>query len=158
MNDLQLKAKSMNTLNFVNLDNIQYGKVANVWRHNADPNDAHMATVKTRLLVQRYPLGYSYCAGAKRSSVCALCGGEEETLEHFLLTCPSLAKTRRKCLYRLDNLAVEHSVKPPMNENLRFILTPALYMCSDLVPLFEQATRQLVYRLHCTRSSIIGQE
>ena len=50
---------------FVNLDNIQYGKVADVWRHNADPIDAHMATVKTRLLVQRYPgLGYSYCAGA----------------------------------------------------------------------------------------------
>lgn len=159
LEDLQLKARSMNTLKLMDLDNLQYGKVADVWRHNADPIDAHMATVKTRMLVQRYPLGYSYCAGAQRSSICALCGGEEETLEHFLLTCPSLAKTRRKCLYKLDNLAVDNSVHLPngKDETLRFVLTPALYMCSDLVPLFEQATRQLVYRLHCTRSSIIGQ-
>jgi len=158
LDELCLQAASMKTLSFVNLENIAYGCVAEVWMHSTDPVDARMATIKTRLLVQRYPLGYSYSAGAKRTLKCALCEGEVESVEHFLLVCPSLAKSRKRYLDKLTYLAAKHQVSMP-NDNdgiVRFILTPALYVNSGVAPLIEQASRRLVYRLHCTRSSLLG--
>ena len=157
-NELQLQSKDKKTLEYIDLQNMRCGQTSNVWQHSADPLDAHMATVKARLLVQRYPLGYSHCAGTRKSDQCALCGGESETIEHFLLHCPSLGKTRNKHLKAIELLSREESICIPdeSDSTVRFILTPALFVSERLVPLFEQATRRLIYRLHCTRSSLLG--
>ena len=158
---LRLKAKEMKSLNLMDIEGCEAGCVAPVWRHNSDPLDAHMVTIKARLLLQRYPLGYSHCAGSKKRSLCILCGEEEETIEHFLLTCPCLAKTRGKYLNQLLGLLVEHLSCPSdrvvTQLTVELILTPARYVETDVVPLFEQATRRLVYRLHCARSRALDQ-
>ena len=69
----------MKTLEFLNIDDCQPGVIQDVWNHNSDPLEARIATVKTRLLVQRYPLGYSYYA-CKNKMYSVLCAGDEETL------------------------------------------------------------------------------
>jgi hypothetical protein len=159
MEDLCQQARSMSTLNHLDLNRTQYRKVADVWLHNSDPLDAIMATVKARLLVQRYPLGYSHYAGSSKTKSCKLCNGEEETIEHFLLVCPNLTRTRNRHLSYLQQLAVhEHVCFPVTSASIvQFILTPGMYVGDDSVALFEQATRKLVYRLHCTRSSLLEQ-
>ena len=46
----------MKTPQFLNIDDSQPGVIRDVWNHNSDPLKAHMAIVKTSLLVHRYPL------------------------------------------------------------------------------------------------------
>jgi hypothetical protein len=158
--ELQSQSKGMKTLDYVDTQNMQCGQVANVWQHSTDPLDAQMATIKARLLVQRYPLGYSHCAGTKKSNQCLLCGGKTETIEHFLLDCPKLGKTRYRQLRILESLCQEKHVNFPARGDgaVRFILTPAQFVNVNFVPLFEQATRRLIYRLHCARATMLGQK
>ena len=156
MEDLKVRASSMKSLNLINIDSLNADQVADVWKHSSDPLDAHMATVKVKLLVQRYPLGYSYCAGNRKSSSCILCGVGEENVSHFLLTCSALAKTRSKHLLKLKMLLIKRQIAVPHDEICTLVLTPSLYVGIKLVPMFEQASRRMIYRLHCARSLILN--
>jgi hypothetical protein len=50
-----------------------------VWEHVTSQLDIRKATVKSQLLIQRYPLSTSHTAGKKKSSLCPLCKDEPET-------------------------------------------------------------------------------
>jgi len=158
MEDLKTRARTMKTLTHLEFEDAKSGQVAHVWRHNSDPLEAQMATVKARLLVQRYPLGYSHCAGLKKTKVCALCGENEETIEHFVLVCTTLSKSRDRYVVKLKSMLVEHSITACMTGEmwLTVVLTPSKIVGEDLAPMYEQLTRRLIYKLHVTRSALLG--
>ena len=154
------KAQSMKTLSLLNIEDCTAGIVHDVWYHTADPLDVQMATIKAKLLVQRYPLGYSYCAGKGKAEKCALCDNEEETINHFLLTCPTLATKRSAYLQRLYQLLLETNSHLPKNAKdlLTLILTPAKLVEEEYVEAFEQLSRRLIFKLHQARSVLMGGE
>ena len=158
MEDLKVRARVMKTLELVDIEGSKHGQVATVWRHNSDPLEAHMATVKARVLVQRYPLGCLHYAGSNKRDTCVLCGGEEETVKHFILACPSLAKTRKRYISQLHMLLLEQASCDHMDSDmlLKIILTPARFVSELSVLKLEQVSRRLIYKLHCSRSVLLG--
>jgi len=155
---LKEEASGMKTLQYLDFEAMKPGILASVWMHNSDPLEAHMATVKARLLVQRYPLGYSNYAGAKKADSCVLCQGEEETLTHLLLLCPALKRIRDHHMEKLYGLLSEHSVKTPKDSEtfVRLLLSPSTLVPYEVVPLFEQCSRRYIYKLHCDRAAQLG--
>ncbi len=84
----------MKTLQYVNLDICEVGKVHPIWQCGTDPIQVGMATTKARLLVQCYSLHGTHCAGRNKAKQCPLCHGPEETTEHFILECSYLEERR----------------------------------------------------------------
>jgi hypothetical protein len=158
MEELRIKASTMKTLEYLDLNICQAGHLHSVWSHNSDPKAAHMATVKVRLIVQRYPLGYSHYAGKGKQKLCALCSQSEETVVHFLLDCPTTACVREKCLYKIHAYLRENEVTGVKTEKdmLNLILMTSTIVRPHLVPRMEELSRRLVYRLHCRRSGLLG--
>ena len=66
-----------------------------------------MAMIKARLLVQRYSLAGTHCAGKQRNATCPLCQGPEEDLEHFILHCPKLQIARETCIPKFKKITNE---------------------------------------------------
>ena len=160
MKILKEKAHDMKTLDLLNIEACHPGMVHDVWYHNSDPLEAQMATVKARLLVQRYPLGYSHCAGKKKSDNCILCNNDEETICHFLLECPTLAKQRARYLQKLYHLLLKTDTRMPRNaeELCKLILTPAEMVPEDYIESFEEVSRRFIFKLHHNRSVLMGGE
>ena len=162
LQDLKQQASNMSTAALVNTDKCEVGKVADVWCHNSDPVEARMASVKCRIMVQRYPLGYSYCAGNRKAKTCTLCGEDEETITHFLLVCPILATSRTRHLSKLKSCLLQLNLVSPELDHpetlAKLILTPCLFVPTNKVPMLEQITRRLVYSVHCARSSHLGRK
>ena len=123
---LMEEAQQMKTLKYLNIRDCYPGYIHSTWNHNTDPLEAHMATIKARVLVQRYPLSSSKYAGKKKSPACPLCMDGEETTEHFLVTCTALMKRRVRYLEKLHNLLVETGNPLPrdVQELVKLVLTP----------------------------------
>ena len=156
MEELKERAREMTTLEFLDVDNCNPGQLSSVWMHNSDPMEAHKATVKVRLLVQRYPLGYSSYAGRNKKDTCALCSGSAETIEHFLLICPALSNSRQGYIRRLHELLLNNDIPATDETLIALILSPTRVVDGDVIPLAEKLSRQLVYKLHCTRAALMG--
>jgi hypothetical protein len=85
---LKKEASNMTTLAFLNLNACKIGTIHPIWDCGSDPMQVHMAVTKVRLLVQRYALGSSHCAGKHKTLSCPLCHGPPENMQHFILSCP----------------------------------------------------------------------
>jgi hypothetical protein len=158
MRDLKDKAQDMTSLEYLDLSACHPEVVHSVWQHGSDPLSAHMATVKARLTVQRYPLGYSHFAGKEKQPLCTLCSESEETLEHFILSCPVLEPSRTYFVQKLESVLAENNVKFPQNAQglLTLILMTSTCVDVDVVPLVEDVARRMIYKLHCRRSGLLG--
>ena len=158
MEELKSKAREMKTLEYLDTAKCTSGSIHSVWLHNSDPLAAHMATIKARIIVQRYPLGYSYYAGAGKQTKCVLCSETEETIEHFLLRCPAMENVRGKCIQKIFKYLGENNVQDieEGSDLLRFILMTSSTISDKLLPRCEELTRQLVYSLHCKRAGLLG--
>ena len=92
------EANTMSTMEFLNVDACQVGKLHPVWKNTVSQLDILKATVKAQLLIKRYPLSTSRTAGKKWSDTCPLCGSEPETTAHFLLRYSKLSNIRQQYL------------------------------------------------------------
>jgi hypothetical protein len=158
--ELKEQAATMSTLRLLDMDTCYPRQVHSVWLHNSTPLEAHMATVKARILVQRYPLYSSYCAGKKKSARCPLCTEEEETVQHFLLRCPSLSRYRMPYLREIYTCVLMASAPMPANQEdlCILILNPETYLAGDCVLQLETTTRRMIFKLHSERSVLLGGE
>ena len=120
MNELKEKACTMSTLRYLNIEHCHTGVIHDVWDHNAEPLEAHMATVKARVLLQKYPLGRLHYVG-KKSPKCLLCGTGEDTVEHFRLTCSTTMKKRTRFLENLYCLIIHTGVSMPVSVDIKYI-------------------------------------
>ena len=155
-NELKEEAAKMKSLKHLNLRMCAMGYTHPVWVCGSDPLQTTMATVKAALLVGRYPLTGSKCAGKKQSSSCPLCNTEEESMAHFLLRCPGLEEHRTS--YRTQLQDIFQRVPAGDDEALvRVILDPSHYVeAEDDIIKVEEVTRRYCYTLHNHRSIILG--
>jgi hypothetical protein len=116
-----------------------------------------MATVKAKLLVQRYPLTSLRCAGNKYNTPCPLCHGPVESIPHFLRYCCSLAKVRapytRKLQATLDGAVLQTPEEDSDTIFTKMVLDPSWF--SD-DPALEDLTRRMCYALHNERAVLVG--
>ena len=156
LSKLRQEAGDFTTLKYINVNACTIGKVHPVWAIKTDPQQVELATVKAKLLVQRYPLYGLSCAGKNKSNKCPLCNGDAETLPHFLLYCPSLEEQRMPLLSKITNLL---QLCEPLNEDIWMqIILDASGMGLDEVTfkMIEIITRKLCFVLHHERAVRLG--
>ena len=160
LTELQEKASTMSTLQFLDPFACDLENLHSTWGIDADPMEVHMATVKVKLLIQRYPLTGLQYSGKKKSKTCPLCQQGEETVEHFLLICKTLCPYRPHYLQKIYMLLTMSQTPLPENTNdlTRLILDPVPYLNNrELVERkMEKVSRHLVFKLHNERSILLG--
>ena len=156
---LRKEAGRMSTLKYLNTEACTPGSVHQVWECGSSPQEVTIAATKARMLVQRYGITTSYCAGRNKTDLCPLCQQEPETLVHFLLNCPALEEARRPKLQKLIPTLEKHHVCTRSEEEV----TQALLDCTAFshIPTDEQRyietmARRLCYDLHMERSCSTG--
>lgn len=154
MTKLKDRAAGMKSLKYLNTDACKIGSVHPVWQCGSDPVQARMAAIHAKLLVQRYPLASSHCAGKRQSPNCPACNVATEDLEHFLLKCNQLQHTRQSNMRIINVLKQEH--------NVGHDLTPAILDASSIPTitntdrhLLFAGLRRLCFRLHSERAKIV---
>jgi hypothetical protein len=146
------EASQMKTLSFLTLENCRPGNVHPIWQLGSScGQEVAKATIKVRLLVQRYPLYSSRTSGKQYGKPCPLCLSTYETIEHFLLLCPALDSVRYPTLSDIIK-AISPWCDNPVNNNtiLQSILDPKPGTTNMLAydASFQKLTRHLCYRLH----------
>ncbi len=155
---LKRNASTMKSLMYLDMSGCNIGVVHPVWRCGSDPMQARMASVQAKLLVQRYPLASSHCAGKHQSPSCPVCLGPSEDISHFLFHCQGLQQARQSNMRVVDKLRRDHNLSE--SDMTPIILDPSLL--TDIATTTEEsqllatATRRLCFRLHCERSRTIG--
>ena len=158
---LRREAETKKSLEHLNLDATSLRAPHPAWRLGAaDPLTVTKATTKVKLLTQRYPLFYSRVAGNNYGSKCPLCNNSEETLEHFLVTCPVLEPVRHPRMQELLQTLQRWLLRPPASpgEAVSLILDPSsvAYGQEVLGQKLETTTRDLIFALHNKRSVLLG--
>ena len=157
---LKEKAATMSTLRLLDPESCALGSVHPIWDHSTDPMEAHMATVKARLLLQRYPLSGLQYSGRKMTPLCPICHEGEETVEHFLLTCAALHPYRTHYLQKIYGILVEsHSPFPSNIDDItRLVMDPQSRpgMHEQYILVLEEVSRKMTYKLHNERSIMLG--
>ena len=153
--ELKEEAKQKKSLKFINLDACQPGHPHPVWDTPPDPKQVIMASVKAKLLTQRYPLTATSCAGKSKVNSCPLCSGPPECLTHFLTECPSLSEIRTHYLTKLDTILdpFDYSVPDDKPDLVQFLLDVSNYdLPPDVLYSIEAITRKMCHALHNERS------
>ena len=150
---LKEEADCKKTLCYINQNSCKIGQVHPIWQCGPDPIQTTMATTKARLLVQRYALAGTHCAGKNRKEHCPLCQGPPETLLHFIIECPYLEDCRQPYLKKIKQTMPTTEENPPSNEELlQTILDPSAIPNSNL----EEITRRMCFSLHNKRCVTLG--
>lgn len=88
---LKEEALKMSSLSMLAVDTCKMGCVHRAWRLEGKSSlEVAKATVKVKLLIQRYPLHSCRTAGTRYNGHCPLCQNQSESIEHFLFHCPAL--------------------------------------------------------------------
>ena len=152
---LKKEAAEKKTLAYVHLESCKVGQVHPVWRCGTDPLQVTMAATKARLLVQRYALAGTHCAGKNKRDNCPLCDGPPETLTHFLVDCPKLEDCRAPYIKKISSHLRQQNIKAETSEELlQVILDPSILPEEDAE--IEEITRRLCFCLHNRRCVTLG--
>ena len=110
--DLEQEARTKKTTDYLNMQACNLRRVHPVWQLGAtDTITVLKASLKAKLLIQRYPLFYSGTAGTNYGQPCPLCSHEKEFMAHFLFKCPLLADIRIKYECKL----IRHELSSAIN-------------------------------------------
>ena len=135
------------------------GSVHPVWDVPSDPEQVTMATIKAKMLIQRYPVSASSHAGKSKSDICPLCRCSPETLCHFLLRCQALDKVRRFYIDKITSLLDRSNYILPANEDdcIQLILDASEYdLPDDDLWVLGSITRKMCFVLHNERAILLG--
>jgi hypothetical protein len=157
-NRLKEEANSMSSLSHLIVNNCRIGQTHRVWRLEGQSSlEVSKAAVKAKLLVSRYPLHSCRVSGKSYGKQCPMCQDQNETVEHFLLSCPALATCREPIIKQICDKINNHE----LTDNLS-VLTQLILDCSDLVTCnkladdIEILSRKLCFNLHHKRSVLLG--
>ncbi len=161
---LKKQAKTMSTLKYLNTRACSVSKPHPCYLTTpTDPLAVSMTAVKTKLLVQRYPLTASHTSGKLKQSLCPMCRKEPEDTHHFLLRCRSIGSHRQKHINKIQQLLKKKKYKVPplearsMDWYTQLILDPSMLTSDDdLILDIEYAARHLTYNLHHLRAIALG--
>ena len=153
-NVLKNEALSMKTLEHVNIEKCQPRESHCVWNTTStDPLESYRATIHAKILVQRYPLHTSHTTQSK-NTLCPCCNTSEETLHHFMITCPVLNQACLPYLHLFLKYVQDLNITIPHKAVDAAILDPSTltessYHISQMVSI----SRTLCFRLHIRRLS-----
>ena len=139
----------MSSLKYLNLESCRVGHPHRIWSDIRNPLDGRKASVKARILTQRYPIATSHTAGPRKSENCPLCQNAIETTEHFLLKCPESAAVRKEYISNILLATGNSLINPDSDLLLQLIIDPSLYNQSNQI---QRTTRDLTFKLHNFRS------
>ena len=152
MDELRETAKGMSTMSYINMDSCQYNSPHPVWElGTTDPLIVHRAAVHTKLLVQRYPINTSHTSRTK-AKTCPCCESLDETLQHFILECPMLARTRSQLLPRIIATLKSVNIRTDPGRLLQAIMDISkLTLDQKTIAQVTTMSRNLCFNLHLTR-------
>ena len=149
-------ALTKSTLSNLNLEMCQVNRIHPTWLNLSSPLAVKQATIRTLLLVQRYPLTSSPTAGTKRCDTCPLCHSEPETLTHFILHCQSLSPVRLKFLIPILEMCRSNHLSIDPNHLIKIILDSTHLPFAS--PEHDERCRKYIFTLHNERSIMLGGE
>ena len=148
------EAVQKSSLVFLNADSCTLTKSHPTWDDLNCSLSIRKATVKTLLLVGRYPLTTSATAGTRRCDLCPLCNEEPECTTHFILTCKSLGRFRTPYLKHILNTCRSNRLPIDLQTLTRTILDSNNLVTFDLK--HETNCRNMLFKLHHERSKMLG--
>ncbi len=155
--DLIKEAREKSTLDLLNLEVCGLQHPHPAWQLGAANIATVMkATIRVKLLTQRYPLFYSKTSGQNYGKNCPLCQEAPETMHHFLLTCKTLEGTRAPFIQRLRQLLAPISMPQDETMCIKLLLDPSHYIDLENLHPYEQLSRDLCYHLHHERTINMG--
>ena len=153
---LRVEAALKSTLEYLNIDHARTDTLHPVWYDLTCPLSIKKASVKALLLIQRYPLTTSPTAGTRRCDTCPLCGQEPETVIHFVLQCPSLAKPRARHLKPILDTCRHYNIPVDCETLIRIILDSTYLPQLDME--HERRCRNFLFKIHSVRAIKLGGE
>jgi hypothetical protein len=157
---IKVEAEQKPSLGYLSMRNCKQNLVHPVWQLNQNSSiEVQKATIKTRLLVQRYPVYSNRISGKNFGKLCPLCSNAQETIHHFLLCCPALMAVRQPILDQIVNIIQSKCVTVDESSLVQTILDcdPAISIDLACDPAYLGLTRHLCYRLHHRRSILLEQ-
>ncbi len=107
------------------------------------------AAVRARMLVGRYTLQSNRARYSNNtiSSMCNICGEEEENMEHFLISCSRLAEARSDKIEALRDMYAAEDIRPPTSaaDITSPILNGSAYKIDIAVEMETSAERDKCY-------------
>ena len=158
-NRLREDATTKSSLKYMDALNCDLAKPHSVWSATRNiAAERRKSIQKARLLTGSYLLQTNKAAfnQFKVDSTCPLCKSAPEDRQHLILECPALETVRTKRILKItsiipqfDNLDPDHKLKIVLDSHFYPFMT-----CNraDL----EDASRSLIFSLHCRRTSIIN--
>jgi len=157
--DLRDAAAEKSTLSLMQTSKCKLNSVHPIWKNLNNQLEIKKATIKTQLLIQRYPL-YTCYKNTKqpRDPLCPLCKKEDESTTHFLLHCQELQPQRTAYLPRIMNLLryIRADIDSP--NIVRYILDSNSIddIDSTLKEPLESLSRDYIFKIHSTRATLLG--
>lgn len=152
--DLQQEAEEMSTLQYMSIPACSTSSMHPIWNEISSPLNTAKATIRAKMLTNRYPVMSSPTSGAMKDARCPLCHDEDETLEHLLLRCRTLSDVRRPYMQHIMNIFRELNISVDPGSVIRVILDP---LASDIKDIKHQENcRNLIYKIHSARSVYLG--
>ena len=162
-------AQSKITLKFLACESISLGEIHPVWDSTENSvNDVRRAIVKARLLTGTCLLQTNIhrFSQYREDPVCKLCKQQEEDIVHMLLYCPLLSEIRTSHYTELRDFVSNHlgpeiwSSTFSKRENIVQLIIDCrgfshLFEDGDIIHKIERLSRNLCYKLHTKRLSIL---
>ena len=150
------------SLHYLQVADYQYGKRHPVLQTIGNAREIPRIAIKLKLVTGMYILQTNRAAFNQNQikSTCLLCNTEDETMEHFLLSCTALHSVRQPILDIIkESLTTLHEAQlvRTTSDLLQIVLDcSALYhvipKCNHhLLEAIEFHSRRLCYKLHCER-------
>ncbi len=158
-------------LKYINVGKVEVGLPHTVWRSTRNnQRDIKRASIKAKVITGSYVLQKTRSKywRSTESAICLMCGMGDETTEHFLAECSSLAEERQPHLNRLrrilqteDKTVIEYILLTPglLSALLLDPSLPAVQTLIDVTPdvfqALELTSRECVFSLHQRRMTLL---
>ena len=155
------EAKTKSTLSYLNTEECGIGHLHPAWDSaRTDPHTSFCASIRVKILVQRYPIATSHTAGRSRSLTCKLCNEDDESMIHFLLQCTALASARSEHLASIMSTIRKYHVSVDPETMVKHIIDPThiIDITDEDLMWVEECVRKLCFKLHVTRSVLLASE
>ena len=150
----KILSENKTSLEYLIISNCKVNTLHPIYRDVTCPLAVKKATIKSLLLIKRYPLTTYRFAGTKQREKCPLCNEEPETVVHFLLHCKKLSRERRIYIHHILSTLRTQKIDIQIHNIVAAILDTTYLPVPDLQ--HEKNCRNFVFKLHNRRALLLG--
>ena len=157
---LQQEARWKTSLKHLGILSCSVTTAHSVWTTTPfNRRDIIKAAIKVKLLTGQYPLQTVQARWKQHvNNTCPLCDIEPETVEHFLLTCSRLQRTREMNMEKLNNIMIQACIPLTPSNTITTILDIKKLFNISHCALYdiESTSRDLIFQLHSRRVYLLS--